>query len=204
MVESLDEFGFPGLDHQRGAVSANKLLDRVPEESYIEEWTDLLMRPKEREKIVAEESAVIFRLSNEWLALSTFVLVEVTNRRPFHSIPHVTYPAFLGTVNFRGQLWMGVNMHVFLNIELTHEPIESKAFPASRMLAIEQANKRWVFPVDEVFGVHHFDRRILENVPVTVMRSNVNYLQGVFKWQNKNVAYIDSDLLFHSLERSIL
>lgn len=186
---------------QKGAASANKLLERPPEEGYIEEWTELLRNPKIKDKTYAEESGVIFRLAQEWLALPTLVLVEVANQRPFHKIPHLNYPAFLGTVNFRGQLWMGVDMHRFLDIEA-----ESGGWgkPGGRMLAIEQGNNRWIFPVDEVYGVHHFDRQALDNVPVTVTKSKVNYFQGVFNWDNKNVAYLDANLLFHSLERSIL
>jgi len=184
---------------QKGAASANKLLERPPEEGYIEEWTELLQNPKIKDKTFTEESGVIFRLAQEWLALPTLVLVEVTNQRPFHKIPHLNYPAFLGTVNFRGQLWMGVDMHRFLDIE-----IEPGAKPNGRMLAMEQGNKRWIFPVDEVYGVHHFDRQSLNNVPITVTKSLVNYFQGVFSWNGKNVAYLDAYLLFRSLERSVL
>lgn len=159
--------------------AANKL--QCPDERFIEEWTELLKHPIEKDE--HSESVVIFRLLNEWYALSTSAIVEVSDLKKFHKIPHIKFPAFLGTTSFRGQLWLGINLSAFLGIK-AHAEEDVK----SCMLAIEKENRRWVFPVDEVYGVHHFERQILDKS---------------FMWKDKQISYLNSEVLFRDLERSM-
>src|SRR5437667_10341199 len=67
--------------------AARGFFDHPAPEGYLAEWGRLLaapVTPAESEDL----SVLIFRLGNEWLALRTRVVVEVTTPRPVHRIPH--------------------------------------------------------------------------------------------------------------------
>src|SRR5271154_1080040 len=78
---------------------AKKLLERRPENSYINEWTNLLMKEKDVAPQLTEGSVVVFRLHKEWLALSTLFFTEVAEKKVIHRIPHRNSPILLGVVN---------------------------------------------------------------------------------------------------------
>lgn len=181
--------------------SASRLLDRIPDKRYIDEWTLLIQKEQLSEENVSEQSVVIFRLHGEWLAISTLILAEVAGMRKIHSLPHRSNSILLGVVNLRGQLKLCISLTNLLTIEdakNTHR--EEKYY---RMIAIRKDKMLWVFPVDEIFGVYRCSLPQLQNVPVTISKSKANYLKGVFAWEGKNVGYLDEELLFNNLQRSI-
>lgn len=185
--------------------SADKLLDRVPEEAYIDEWTALVQKEKLGESETAEHSVVIFRLNQEWLAISTLIFAEVATYRKIHHLPHRTGPILRGVVNLRGQLKLCIALQNLLEIETNESlPLEHQRDKYHRMLAIKRDDQNWIFPVDEVYGVFKCDMSHLQNVPVTITKSRANFLKGVFAWEGKSVGYLDEDLLFQSLQRSVL
>lgn len=187
------------------AASANKLLERPPEEDYINEWTALLTREKEAVQFGGESSVMIFRLGGEWLAISILVFSEVAEWRLIHRIPHRSGQLLMGIVNLRGQLLLCINMQNFLEIESEKTKDKHKGVIFQRrMVAIHKEEDQWILPVDEVLGIGYCDLNRLENVPVTVAKSAANYLKGVFTWKQKTIGYLDEELLFYSLRRKLL
>ena len=91
-------------------------------------------------------------------------------------------------------------------MEIKEQVIENrkKDIHYKRMIAISKDGNQWIFPVDEVLGVFHFNLDHMKNVPVTVVKSKVNYLKGVISTRGHNIGYIDEELLFASLERSLM
>ena len=59
---------------------------------------------------------LIFRLAQEWLALSVQTLVEVTTLRPVHRIPHRA-GVVAGLVNIRGELHLSMHLDRVLGIQ---------------------------------------------------------------------------------------
>lgn len=193
----------PLLLRDKGMVSAIKLLEREPDPVYLEEWTELLARGKAEGEGTAESSAVVFALGGEWLALSTGVFSEVGLPRPVHKIPHRSNEILEGVVNVRGQLLLSVNLHNLLEIPHNSDvPVRFKTL--RRMLGIQKSQDRWVFLVDELFGIVQRKEELLENVPVTVAKSTANYLKGVFTWNGRSVGLLDDELLFYSLRKKAL
>lgn len=183
--------------------SANSLLAREPDDSYIAEWTSLLAGDS-GPKDMAEASVVVFRIGEEWLALSTYICKQVADKRHVHSIPHRRDKFLLGMVNLRGQLTLCIALNQLLEIHA--EDIDGKTtqeLSDKRFLAIQKENETWVFPVSEIFGVIHTDLAKVQNVPVTVSKSTANYLKGVIPWNQKNVGLLDEELIFFSLRRSL-
>ena len=62
---------------------------------------------------------------------------------------------------------------------------------------------RFVFPADEVRGIHRFQTPELQEPPATLAKSRLSYTQGILYWQDRTVGLLDADLLFSSLDRSL-
>lgn len=187
---------------EQQVISANRLLNRKPEESYIDEWTTLLQMDVSMESDADKQSVVVFRLAGEWLAISTRFFAEIAHVRTLHCIPHRSGPILQGIINLRGQLRLCVSLHKLL--ELEEEQAEATLVGRkkyARLVAIRKGEDHWIFPVDEVFGNYHFAMSDLQNVPVTVSKSAANYLKGVVAWEGKSFGYLDEELLFQSLRR---
>lgn len=185
--------------------SASQLLARIPDKEYIDEWSLLIQREKLTEDVISEHSVVIFRLNGEWLAISTLIFAEVARSRKIHHLPHRSGQFLLGVVNLQGQLRICISLANLLEIESQNEKKDdAKTQKYHRMMAIKKEAMHWVFPVDEVYGIFRCDLSQLQNVPVTIAKSKANYLKGVFAWEGKSVGYLDEELLFNNLQRSIL
>lgn len=186
-------------------LSANTLLERKADESYIVEWTELLQEHRTTLSKKETVSIVVFRLGKEWLGMSTVIFHEVAERRAVHKIPHLKSPTLMGLTNFRGQLRICIDMHKFLEISPTeHMSKKTSSVVYQRMVAIQQEEDFWIFPVDEVLGIHSFDLTMQTNVPVTVSKSTANYMKGVLPWKNIQVGLLDEGLLLYSLKRSLM
>ena len=72
-----------------------------------------------------------------------------------------------------------------------------------RLLVAEQDQNRWVFPVDEVEGVHRIPVTALESLPQTVEKSPRYYSQALFSHDNRRVGVLSLTRLFQALERTV-
>ena len=164
----------------------------------------------------ARVSAVLFRLSNEWLALPTQAFQEVAERRLVHSLPHRRQGIVLGLVNVRGELLICVSLGRLLGVENIPTPgaapscRETLIKTHARLLVVNSdiqcgtsCRNRLVFPVDEVHGIHRFQPEELKEAPATVAKSNPTYTQGVLLWRDRAIGFLDADSLFSSLNRSL-
>lgn len=204
---SLDSRGKRGFsqENQADLPSAAQLLARISDKEYVDEWTLLIQKEKLTEDNVSEHSVIIFRLDEEWFAISTLVCAEVAHSRKIHHLPHRSGPVFLGVINLQGQLRLCLSLAHLLQIEEQMKQNEEvKIQKYHRMIAIRKEHNFWVFPVDEVYGIFRCDISQLQNVPITVSKSKANYFKGVFSWEGKNVGYLDEDLLFSGFQRMTL
>ena len=179
------------------------LLDREPPGGYAREWAALLAREKEIEAR-GTISVVILRLGEEWLALSTDIFREVIEVGRVHTIPHRANAALIGLVNVRGEIHLCVSLAALLGHEEPARAVEDerrRAYP--RMVVVARRGDRWVFPVDEVQGVHRFHPTEIRNVPVTVSNAAATFTRGVFDWEGKSVGHLDEELLFSAFARSV-
>lgn len=184
--------------------SASHLFEKKPDEDYVRESTESLRQPFLFREGADKLSVLVFRLGVEWLALPTIYLKEVTQRRVVHSIPHRASPILKGIVNLNGELKLYVSLHELLQIDLPKEQEKGRlAYQRNRMMAIAKDGELWVFPVDEIDGIYYGDVLKIENVPVNVIKSSVNFIKGIIKLRNKGIGLLDDELLFTSLKRSI-
>jgi chemotaxis-related protein WspD len=181
------------------AFKARTFFKRPPPPQYLEEWVQRLAQTEEQ---VEQEllSLVVFRLHDEYLAVPTRCLVEVTLPQPIHAIPHRTSDVVLGLVNIRGQLRICFSAHGLLGVAFaaanrqTHDTGVSSAAPhrtpLERMLILHERSEHWVFPVEEVLGVHRLPSQELRPVPSTFGKAGA-FSQAVFAWEGHTVGYLD-------------
>jgi chemotaxis-related protein WspD len=178
-----------------------RLLDRPLPPEYRREWTEHFTREKPL-AAPRRNSAVLFRISAEWLALPTAAFQEVAERRLAHSLPHRQRGIVLGLVNIRGELLICVSLGHLLGLEkiLPHETLRRTQ---ERLLVADWEGNRFVFPVDEIHGIYRFETQELKEPPATLVKSNRSYVQGILHWQERAVGLLDANLLFSSLNRSL-
>lgn len=152
----------------------------------------------------AAQSAFVFRIGGEWLALSMAVVDEVADLRAIHSLPHRRNGVVLGLANVRGELLVCVSLAQLLGIDPA-EPAMSRQrrVVQRRLLVLRGPGGRLAFPVDEAHGSERFDESGLQPVPTTVAKAAARYSRAVLPWSGQAVGLLDEELLFHSLNRSL-
>ena len=183
------------------AAAARRFFDRPAPSGYLESWQTILEQPAA--DLDADASSVlIFRLGNEWLSLPTAVLVEVTQPRQLHRLPHRSGTIIAGIVNIRGQLQVCIRLEGLLGLDATAKEPPIAALTA-RLLVVERAGARWAFRVDEVAGVHRVPKRSLRDVPATVSGADTRATVALFAWQDRTVGLLDEARLLDGLPRQI-
>jgi chemotaxis-related protein WspD len=174
-----------------------QLLDRPAPDDYIESWTALLAqdRPAADATLVPH---LVFRIGETWLAFRATTLREITTPSVIRSVPHRPREVLLGLVNVRGELHPCVSLH-----SLFGEETAGLQRRTARFLVARQGHLDWVFPVDQVDGMHEVAADTIEGLPATLERIEVAYTRGLFRSGDKTVAVIDEDLLFGVLARRI-
>lgn len=185
------------------SVEGRKLLEREAPDGYLQEWTDLLTQKKEEQAVDAIAMG-IFRLGGEWLALSAPLFAEVTEPAPIHSLPHRSNNIILGIASIRGEILLCISLSELLKLDATAPPQKVNPLVYQRMVVVESEGNRWVFPVDEIYGVHHVHLTELRSVPATVSKATGTYTKAIIDWQGKSVSFLDDELLFYSLNRRAL
>ncbi|MTJ11777.1 chemotaxis protein CheW [Anabaena sp. UHCC 0187] len=206
------------------AAVGDSLLEREPPADYLENWINILEETSitphisdSNEAIIRTAEAVsiiIFRLGKEQLGLPVKMLQEVTHPCIIQPLPHRSNELFLGLVNIRGETLLCASLSYLLHIQPTQENINNKPnqepkspvkpINLQRMIVAGQGEDKWVFPVDEVHGIFRFHLNELQDVPVVISKSEAGYTKGIVYWEGKKINYLDSDLLFYTLNHKIL
>lgn len=144
------------------------------------------------------ESALVFRIGEEWLALTTAVVNEVADARAVHSLPHLRNRAVIGMLNIRGALRICVSLARLFQIDG-----ENAKTPGQHLLVTMYEGQILVFPVDEVAGVHRYAAEDVGATPTTLAHAATQYTQGLLDWRGRKIGLLDHGLLFYALNRSM-
>jgi len=182
------------------AHAGRQLLDQTPPPGYLDDWATQLAIV-EADTDSATISTVLFRLAAERLALPTATFVEVVELRPLHRIPHRSNATLLWIVNVGGELQLCVSLAALLGIDTCIA--DGADMDRPRLAVIERDGDRWVFPVDELYGVERIEQRALGAPPATVARDAAALTAALFPWRDGSVALLDADLLFAALRKVV-
>lgn len=180
------------------ANAGKQLLDREPPAHYREQWTENLRRQKDAE-LRTLTSAFVFRLGQEWFALPTAVLSEVTEIRGIHRLPHNHSRVLRGLVNIRGELQLCVSLGFLFGLEKGDSQLAEQRKIHERIVVIEREGDRYVFPVSEVSAIHRFAAEEIRDAPTTVAGKSGTFLNGVLRIGDHQVGLLDPDVLFPAL-----
>lgn len=151
----------------------------------------------------ARQSALAFRVGDEWLGLPAAALRQVDGPRPIHSLPHRRDGAVLGLVNVRGTLTIAASLGVLLNLERNATGPHESRNAYARMLVVEHRGDAVALPVDEVEGVLRFAVHALLPVPTTLTHAAAMHTRGLLAWRDTTIGVLDTDRVFDSLARSL-
>ncbi|WP_213876987.1 chemotaxis protein CheW [Pseudomonas sp. dw_358] len=180
------------------AAAATRLLDRY---SLGQQRVQQEYRAQQGE--VASRSLLIFRLGDEWLALATRRLIEVSTLQPVHSLPHQRSRALLGVANVRGALVACLSLGELLGIQAGSAPPASTARVTPRMLIIGAQGGSVVVPVDEVDGIHGIGEDLLDSASVAASQAGARFTRCVLAFNGRSVRVLDDEPLLAAMTRSL-
>jgi chemotaxis-related protein WspD len=150
----------------------------------------------------AKISTVLFRIQSEWLALPASAFQQVAEQRWIHSLPHRRHGLVLGLANVRGELLVCVSLGRLLGLPAAARSGAARA-GFRRLLVAGWEENRFVFPVDEVHGLHRFQAHELKEPPATVAKSYPAFSQGVFLWGDGAAGFLDAERVFSALNQNL-
>lgn len=180
-----------------------KAYERALPDGYRDEWTEVLAGSKEG-IVSGTQSVIVFRIGDEWVAIATSLCKEISRMMKIHRIPHNKSQTLKGVVNNGGEIRICFSLGNLLGIAKANQIFgEGLNTVYARMIVMEISGRRYVFPVSEIGGLHQFQEADRGPLPNTVSASSATYMNGVIKWNDRNVGCLDEALLASQLERSI-
>lgn len=182
--------------------AGRKLLDREHDKNYQQEWNSNLARPRENISN-NNKSALIFRLGDEWFAIATHVIREVTYCNNHHSLPHRKNMVLRGIVNVHGELLLCVSLGYLFKIQKSEKEYSHEKTIHQRYIVISEDSEHYTFPVSEVRSMLKFNPDMLQKSPSTSSESAGSFIRGIIRHEDLHIGLIDTELLFHALRRNI-
>jgi chemotaxis-related protein WspD len=185
-----------GVLHQAGRA----LLDREAPDGYGRDLVAPLADAPATD-VGVEQAALVFELAGEAYAWPFETVVEVAAWRTVRSVPHRRDDALLGLVNVRGELHLAATLEVLFGLP---RPAVASMPATTRLLVVGESRAEWVVPVVSTLGVTLVPSgTALETAPVTLVRSDVPYVRGLFAWRDRRVGLLDDQLVLGALRRRL-
>ncbi|MFH7320474.1 chemotaxis protein CheW [Desulfurivibrio sp. D14AmB] len=185
------------------AATGRRLLDRPPPEEYFDEWTALLAGKKPLRE-AGHSVAFVFLAGGEWLALPAELIQEVVDMGTIHSLPHRNDQFLRGVVNIRGKLEICLSIGGVLGLKRGERPESKDGYLSPvRLVVASREGQKIVFPVSEIFGNVRYSPEMLRGLPVTVSGSKAVYTKGILCLENRDIGFLDDQLLFEALTRNL-
>jgi chemotaxis-related protein WspD len=186
------------------AFAGRGMLDRGVPEGYLDEWSDVLNKQK-TQHVAAYESMLVFRLGDEWIAIPTKFVKEITQMGAIHRLPHRDQNLIKGLANVRGELKICISLGMLL--QLKRGAGKKKANTQGiyeRIVVAVHKDTEFVFPVSQVEGLLRYHNSQLENVPATIINAKAAFSLGMLTTPEKHIACLNHDLLFEALDKKLV
>ncbi len=179
--------------------AGSRILDRPAEQSYLDEWQANLEQ-RRFDKNIDLKSALVFRMGDEWFALPSKFVKEITHCDKHHSLPHINNNVLRGLVNVNGELILNVSLGYLFKINKSE--VSSK-YTNERYIVIEDDGESFAFPVTEVKEIIHYDIDEIQTTPSTINENTSCFIKGIIRHKNTDVGILNSDLVFSALHKNI-
>lgn len=186
----------------KNKIYGSNLLNRPQPEGYNHEWLESL-KTKPTEDFPSGRSVVIFRIANEWLALPSFSIKEITHSTYIHKLPHSNSPLLLGISNVHGELLITISMQAFLDLPSPAKSPNNQHGQFSRYIVLEKGKDTIVFPVNEIHGITFIESSSLEPPPLSTSKAGKNYFVGIFPLNNNLIGLLDESLIMEAINQTL-
>lgn len=184
------------------ATAGRLLLERPVPDDYRRQWTQRFALPKQQVE-TSSHAVLLFRLGDEWLAIGSRYVSEITRMLSIHSVPHSDASVVKGLVNIRGELKICVSIGSALQLGKASESYITDHEILERMVLIEKDDHSFVFPVSEVEGIVRYTEQELRALPATLANARSKLTTGIVQWQDRQVGVLDHELLFYALAKGL-
>jgi len=177
--------------------------ERPIPEDYRVEWTEVLAGKK---KVAATDAktVIVFRIGDEWVAISTSLCKEISHMMKVHRLPHNKSDVLRGVVNNSGEISICFSLGSLLGIDKSEQIFREENHTVyARMIVMNFAGRNYVFPVSEIKGLLEYRQVDKAPPPETLSASSASYMNGVIRWDDAIIGCLDEKLLTAQLERSI-
>ncbi|MDF2839548.1 MAG: cheW1 [Clostridia bacterium] len=144
-----------------------------------------------------EMQLVVFKLENEEYGINIMQVQEISPYQKLTKVPNS--PAFVdGIVNLRGDVIPVVSLKKKFNL------VESEVTELTRLIVINNGNRRTGFIVDDASEVITISDKDVEEAPPMIVGSDRKYIQGVGKLNNRILIILDLHKLLTEEEQNQL
>ncbi len=183
--------------------AGRRMLEREASTDVVMERTRLYARQTD-EAGKAEYSATVFRIGDEWLAIPSRNISEITGPRPVHSLPHRSGSILLGVTSIRGELHLALSIGALLGIDAGEERLrDGKRLVFPRLVLMSHDQNTFSFTVDDVLGVYRYRKGQVQDVPGTLAMAGAQYVQGLVEVGSKKAGILDAGLLAYGFEQAL-
>ncbi len=179
--------------------AGHQLLGRKTGDDYLIEWEKNLCIPRE-ENTGKTRSALIFRMGDEWFAIATQFVKEITHCDKHHSLPHRTNRVLRGIVNVHGELLLNVSLGYLFKVN-KREDLEKQT--NERYVVIDDGDECFAFPVTDAREIIHYESNDILPSPSTIKNDTSCFLRGILRYKNMDIGILDTDLVFTALHKNI-
>lgn len=174
--------------------AGREVLERNAPGGYVTQWQKEIAHQKQ-EISELTHGVMMFRIGNEWFAISAGSLQEIAELRKIHNVPHNENPNIRGVVNIGGEVDICYSLANLLEIT-KHEDGEGNY---QRLMVISYQAERYIFPVSEVRGMIHYGESDVLTAPSTLGPKKSSLINGIFMVDKNSVAILDADQICRTL-----
>jgi chemotaxis-related protein WspD len=180
--------------------AAQRNLQRPVSAGYRAEWASHLRQPQARRE-ASDQSALVFRIGREWLALPTRAIGSVAPLASGHRLPHRTGAGLLGIVNVGGKLTPMMSLGALLGIDEQDAPAALGRHVFARLLVMQWEGQAFALPVADLHGIARYAGASLTPPAATINKGLDRFLIGVMTLGELRVGVLDAALIGHQLTR---
>lgn len=182
--------------------AAAEVMQRPLSQQYLREWADVFARPQDT-RSRTDQSALVFRIGREWLALPTRLALAVADPRVPHRLPHRSAGPLLGIVGIQGRIYPCMSLAALLGIATEQPPALPGQRVYPRLLLMQFGQQAFALPVDDLQGIYRHAADQLQPLPATLVESRHRYMRGLLVLDEQRVGCLDEELVGYQLNGAL-
>jgi chemotaxis-related protein WspD len=182
--------------------AAQRNLQRPVDAGYRAEWAGHFRQPQAARQ-ASDQSALVFRIGREWLALPTRAVGSVAPLAPAHRLPHRGGRGLLGIVNVAGKLTPSMSLGALLGIDEHDAPATTGRHVFARLLVMQWEGQAFALPVADLHGIARYASAGLAAPAATINKGLEHFLAGVLAQGDMRIGVLDESLVGQQLARSL-